>query len=202
MKPRPSSRNPAHRHLAAHFQIVALRLPTGRPLTSNFHACQFQWSEIRKRHVRTVRGASGGGGPLRHPGGPDRGTTPGRQDHACPEDGGRGPDLRHARRADGATGFIRGLDKAIIDDIQRAPHLLLAIKKTVDEDYGPGRFRSPTASCSMTAPISCRSATGWPRRHCPLCGAERLQQSARSARMRLDPPIDPAVGLHRSQSVQ
>lgn len=107
MKPRPSSRNLAHRHLAAHFQIVALRLPTGRPLTSNFHACQFQWSEIRKRHVRTVRGASGGGGPLRHPGGPDRGTTPGRQDHACPEDGGRGPDLRHARRADGATGFIR-----------------------------------------------------------------------------------------------
>jgi uncharacterized protein len=32
------------------------------------------------------------------------------------------------------VGFIRGLDQAIIDEIQRAPDLLLAIKKTVDED--------------------------------------------------------------------
>ena len=37
------------------------------------------------------------------------------------------------------VGFIRGLDRAIIDEIQRAPNLLLAIKKTVDEDYRPGR---------------------------------------------------------------
>jgi len=38
------------------------------------------------------------------------------------------------------VGFIRGLDQAIIDEIQRVPDLLLAIKKTVDEDYRPGRF--------------------------------------------------------------
>ncbi|WP_447954063.1 ATP-binding protein [Sphingopyxis chilensis] len=38
------------------------------------------------------------------------------------------------------AGFIRGLDRAIIDEIQRAPDLLLAIKKTVDEDNRPGRF--------------------------------------------------------------
>ena len=44
-----------------------------------------------------------------------------------------------AARAD-PSGFIRGLDRAIIDEIQRAPDLLLAIKKTVDEDYRPGRF--------------------------------------------------------------
>ena len=44
-----------------------------------------------------------------------------------------------AARSDPA-GFIRGLDRAIIDEIQRAPDLLLAIKKTVDEDYRPGRF--------------------------------------------------------------
>ncbi len=30
------------------------------------------------------------------------------------------------------AGFIRGLDKALIDEVQRAPDLLLAIKKTVD----------------------------------------------------------------------
>lgn len=38
------------------------------------------------------------------------------------------------------VGFIRGLDRAIIDEIQRVPDLLLAIRKTIDEDYRPGRF--------------------------------------------------------------
>jgi uncharacterized protein len=36
------------------------------------------------------------------------------------------------------AGFIRSLDRATIDEIQRAPDLLLAIKKTVDENYRPG----------------------------------------------------------------
>jgi predicted AAA+ superfamily ATPase len=36
--------------------------------------------------------------------------------------------------------FIRGLDHATIDEVQRAPELLLAIKKSVDEDRRPGRF--------------------------------------------------------------
>lgn len=38
------------------------------------------------------------------------------------------------------VGFIRGLDSAIIDEIQRAPELLLAVKRSIDEDYRPGRF--------------------------------------------------------------
>ncbi|MBV8592891.1 MAG: ATP-binding protein, partial [Caulobacteraceae bacterium] len=38
------------------------------------------------------------------------------------------------------VGFIRGLDSAVVDEVQRAPDLLLAIKKTVDEDYRLGRF--------------------------------------------------------------
>ena len=36
------------------------------------------------------------------------------------------------------AGFVRGLNEATIDEIQRAPELLLAIKKSVDEDYRPG----------------------------------------------------------------
>jgi predicted AAA+ superfamily ATPase len=36
--------------------------------------------------------------------------------------------------------FVRGLDRSIIDEIQRAPDLLLAIKQSVDEDTRPGRF--------------------------------------------------------------
>lgn len=39
------------------------------------------------------------------------------------------------------TGLIRRLDRAVIDEIQRAPELLLAIKNTVDED------RRLAASC-------------------------------------------------------
>jgi predicted AAA+ superfamily ATPase len=36
--------------------------------------------------------------------------------------------------------FIRGLDRAVIDEVQRAPDLLVAIKQSVDEDRRPGRF--------------------------------------------------------------
>ena len=32
------------------------------------------------------------------------------------------------------VGFVRGLDYAVIDEVQRVPDLLLAIKKAVDED--------------------------------------------------------------------
>lgn len=36
--------------------------------------------------------------------------------------------------------FIRDLDKAVIDEVQRAPEMLLAIKRSVDEDRRAGRF--------------------------------------------------------------
>ena len=41
---------------------------------------------------------------------------------------------------DDPAGFLRGLQTAAIDEIQRAPGLVLALKKTVDEDPRPGRF--------------------------------------------------------------
>jgi predicted AAA+ superfamily ATPase len=37
-------------------------------------------------------------------------------------------------------GFVPGLEHAVIDEIQRAPDLILAIKKAVDEDPRPGRY--------------------------------------------------------------
>lgn len=47
---------------------------------------------------------------------------------------------RAAARAD-PTGFVAGLDGAVvIDEVQRVPELLLAIKETVDRDPRPGRF--------------------------------------------------------------
>jgi len=67
------------------------------------------------------------------------------------------PTVIAAARSD-PVGFVRGLDRASIDEIQRAPDLLLAIKKTVDEDYrpGPSNLRLPTRrgrlSCTSTCP--------------------------------------------------
>ncbi len=46
---------------------------------------------------------------------------------------------RHFARDD-PDGFIRGLEYAVIDEIQRVPDMLLALKKQVDEDPRPGRF--------------------------------------------------------------
>ena len=41
---------------------------------------------------------------------------------------------------DDPTGFIRGQRVAVIDEIQRAPDLILALKQSVDEDPRPGRY--------------------------------------------------------------
>lgn len=58
------------------------------------------------------------------------------------------------------TGFIRGLDTVIIDEIQRAPDLLLAIKKTIDEDYRPGRFLLTGSANVLTLPKIADSLAG------------------------------------------
>lgn len=41
---------------------------------------------------------------------------------------------------DDPGGFVRSLDRAVIDEIQRAPDLILALKMAVDDDTRPGRF--------------------------------------------------------------
>jgi len=64
-----------------------------------------------------------------------------------------------AARSDPA-GFIRGVDRGIIDEIQRAPDLMLAIKKTVDEDYRPGRFLLTGSANVMTLPRIADSLAG------------------------------------------
>src|ERR1700757_3303774 len=58
------------------------------------------------------------------------------------------------------AGFIRGLDQAIIDEIQRVPDLLLAIKKTVDEDYRYGRFLLTGSANVLTLPRVADSLAG------------------------------------------
>ncbi|MEX0964751.1 MAG: ATP-binding protein [Pseudohongiellaceae bacterium] len=58
------------------------------------------------------------------------------------------------------VGMIRNLDRAIIDEIQRAPELLLAIKKSVDEDRRPGRFLLTGSANLMALPTVADSLAG------------------------------------------
>jgi len=64
-----------------------------------------------------------------------------------------------AAREDPA-GMIRNLDRAVIDEIQRAPQLLLAIKKSVDEDRRPGRFLLTGSANLMALPTVADSLAG------------------------------------------
>ena len=50
------------------------------------------------------------------------------------------------------SGFVRGLDHAIVDEVQRAPDVLRAIKKTIDVDRRPGRFLLTGSVNALTLP--------------------------------------------------
>lgn len=58
------------------------------------------------------------------------------------------------------TGFIRGLKGAVIDEVQRAPALLLALKESVDLDPSPGRFLLTGSTNLMAMPQVADSLAG------------------------------------------
>lgn len=58
------------------------------------------------------------------------------------------------------TGFIRGIRRAVIDEVQRAPDLMLAIKASVDEDETPGRFLLTGSANLATIPAIADSLAG------------------------------------------
>ncbi len=58
------------------------------------------------------------------------------------------------------VGLVRSLDRAVIDEVQRAPQLLLAIKKSVDEDRRPSRFLLTGSANVMTLPSVADSLAG------------------------------------------
>ena len=64
-----------------------------------------------------------------------------------------------AARAD-PTGFVRGLKSAVIDEVQRAPDLLLALKESVDQDPTPGRFLLTGSTNLMAMPQVADSLAG------------------------------------------
>lgn len=58
------------------------------------------------------------------------------------------------------VGLVRGLKRATIDEVQRAPDLLRAIKRSVDDDRRPGRFLLTGSANLMTLPQVSDSLAG------------------------------------------
>lgn len=69
------------------------------------------------------------------------------------------PTLLEAARTD-PVGFLRHLDRAIIDEVQRAPQLLLALKLAIDKDRRPGRFLLTGSANLMSLPQIADSLAG------------------------------------------
>lgn len=78
-----------------------------------------------------------------------------------------------AARSD-PQGFIRQIDRAIIDEIQRAPELLLALKLSIDQDRRPGRFLLTGSANVMSLSTIADSLAGRIEIHAlmPLSNAE------------------------------
>jgi len=58
------------------------------------------------------------------------------------------------------TGFVRGFDRVAIDEVQRAPELLRAIKLSVDNDRRAGRFLLTGSANILTLPQVSESLAG------------------------------------------
>lgn len=88
------------------------------------------------------------------------------------------PNLLQAVKAD-PVGFVRQHPCAIIDDVQRAPELLLALTTTLDTDCRPGRFLLTGSADVMALPHIADSLAGrmavltlLPLSHAELAGKE------------------------------
>lgn len=85
------------------------------------------------------------------------------------------------------TGFVADLDTPVaIDEVQRAPGLLLAIKQSVDIDQRPGRYLLTGSANILTAPTIADALTGraeylrlWPFSQAELRVALESAQPAR-----------------------
>ncbi|MGH2878611.1 MAG: ATP-binding protein [Solirubrobacteraceae bacterium] len=70
-------------------------------------------------------------------------------------------EARRRGASEDPTGFIADLQTpVVIDEVQRAPDLLLAIKQSVDEDQRPGRYLLTGSANVLTAPTIADALTG------------------------------------------
>ena len=67
--------------------------------------------------------------------------------------------VREAATTD-PVGLVRSFDRVVIDEIQRSPELILAIKKSIDDDRRPGRFLMTGSANLMVLPSLADSLAG------------------------------------------
>lgn len=58
------------------------------------------------------------------------------------------------------AGFLRTIDRAVIDEVQRAPEVLRAIKRSIDDDRRPGRFLLTGSANILALPRISESLAG------------------------------------------
>ena len=98
------------------------------------------------------------------------------------------------------AGFLRGLDRASLDEVQRAPELLRAIKRAVDQDRRPGRFLLTGSADLLALPRASESLAGRMEviTLLPLAHSELLRRRPRfldlAFRSKLGSIVDPVVG--------
>lgn len=95
------------------------------------------------------------------------------------------------------VGFIRELDHAVIDEIQRAPELMVVIKQSVDKDSRPGRFLLTGSANLMSIPTVSDSLAGRMATVTllPLSQAEILSQTPRFIEKAFDGDLPKATNL-------
>jgi predicted AAA+ superfamily ATPase len=107
------------------------------------------------------------------------------------------------------AGFIAGLDgPVVIDEVQRAPDLFLAIKAAVDRDRRPGRFLLTGSADVLLLPGLARTLTGrteiltlWPLSQGEISGAiESFVDAAFGDRLP-QPPRAPTPGIDLAQRI-
>lgn len=69
-------------------------------------------------------------------------------------------DLTLLAAREDPVGLTPNLDRAVIDEIQRAPELLPAIKKSVEKERRPGRFLLTGSANLMVLPTVTESLAG------------------------------------------
>ncbi len=112
-------------------------------------------------------------------------------------------DLRtlEAARRD-PVGFVRDADgPLVIDEIQRAPELLLPIKAAIDRDRRPGRFLLTGSAQVMLLPKVSESLAGRVEVHTlwPFSQAEIEGVAGRMVELLLDESASPGDGLETSR---
>ena len=116
------------------------------------------------------------------------------------------PGLLEAVHAD-PVGFVRRLDRAIIDEVQRAPKLLVALKLAIDQDRRPGRFLLTGSANLLALPQISDSLAGRIEVHTllPLSNSElarRANTFLEQAKAQNWPRKSPQLGLPTSMDIQ